>query len=101
MSTFAILGHHQTLEEIDKLVEELGIEVMTPRSFIRKRRELEVRFKETYRIAPALIAPSIKSGEIQDSGLVREWIALMEFEPALFPVAHRPPPDGLAAVKVR
>jgi hypothetical protein len=84
----------QTLDEFDKRMEELDVDVMTPNDFIRERRRLEQRFVETYRIAAALINPLIRSGEIQDGELVEEWIRLMSLEPYVFPHgSRRRPPD--------
>lgn len=84
----------RTLEELDKLVEELGIETMTPISFKDEQRRLEQLFKENYGLHPAMITPLIKDGDIQDCDLVQEWIELMALEPYLFPrEQRRRPPD--------
>lgn len=84
----------ESLDEIDKFVEELGIDIITPGEFIRERRRLEQLFMEAYRLAPAMINPMIKCGELHDGHLVQEWAELMVLEPYLFPrEVRRPPPE--------
>ena len=79
----------KSLEEIDQIVEELGIEIMTPSAFQSERRRLERRFMEIHCLAPTMINPSIRDGDIQDCDLVQEWIDLMALEPYVAPKEKR------------
>jgi hypothetical protein len=84
----------KTLEEIDQLVEELGIETMTPSAFQSERRRLERQFMAIHCLAPTMINPAIRDGDIQDCDLVQEWIELMALEPYVVPKEkRRRPPE--------
>ncbi len=82
----------KTLAEFDQRMDELGIEEMTPATFMRERKELEQQFFEKHRVAAAMINPMIESGEI-DGDLVEQWTELMAFEPCVFPHKVRKRPE--------
>jgi len=82
----------KTLAEFDQRMDELGIETMTPTLFMRERKELEQKFLEVHRVAPAMINPLIKSGELEGD-LVEQWIELMALEPYVFPHKARKRPE--------
>src|SRR5262249_50685844 len=67
---------------------------MTPAMFLRERARLEKQFLIPYGVHTAAeIDRMIRSGEIQESELVQDWIELHELEPYVFSNARRRPPD--------
>jgi hypothetical protein len=77
----ATMVDEQSLEDLDKFMDELGIDVMTPSMFASERLRLEQRFMETYHLAPEMINPTLKDFGLPDCDLVQEWLELMVFEP--------------------
>jgi hypothetical protein len=85
-------------DDLESLVNELGIEVVTPAAFRREKDRLEHEFLLKHGIEPADIEAAVRSCELHHDDLVQQWIDLFSLEEYVFPrTTKRRPPDKRVA----